>query len=334
MNGTNDISRRALLGSLGTVGGAGAVFGAGTTSLFIDRELIETSEVSAGLLDILVSWEDGAQTSEDGTATVTFDLSDGSDKNILTVTHTDKRSNPASIWFRPTCPTGPADSVNVTATVCDTEVGSGSLLHVANDLRNGIRLDTREYCGECIGPDEEIELEIDWEFSASDDYDSQNPDDVELEFHFRAIQCRSNPDPSNPFEEIDPCIDTTEYHGISYIKVFASLEGECSEIGKLELDNNLIQEGESYEFSEVKQTEYDDYQIEVIDTVTKDDGQEVVAVEFELNDPDGSDPDLCDVHIKGGSGQSGGGVIEYTSGFDGNATGRLLYAPEKEVGSE
>lgn len=345
MTGEDNISRRMLLGSLGTVGCAGAVFGTGTTALFTDREMFEDSVVRAGLLDMLVSWKENGviQTSEDGTATVTFDLVDGKDTTVLTVEHSDSRSNPAHVWFRPTCPTGPADAVDVTLYVCGEAVSSGSLLQVANSLRDGFLLD--QYCGGCLGPDEDIEVRLESQFSETDDYNATNPKDVALEFQYRAIQCRNNDTPSNPFEPIEPCV---KYHGISYIEIYA--ENGCESIGKLELDPSGKYDQEGIDDSYIEPETYDlyeddsgadtGYDVVVTDTVTKDGGNETIAVEFELVDPDGSDPDLCRVDIKGGSGNSGGisvssvgGEITYNSSFDGNSTDGLLYAPEKEGGS-
>lgn len=348
MTGKDDISRRALLGSLGTVGGAGAVFGAGTTALFTDTERFEESVVSSGPIDVLVSWKD--QTTEDGTVTVTFDLSDGKATTNLTITP-DETSNPAAVWIRPTCPTGPADSiVNVEFTLPDcgeTVYSGGSLPEVVDDLRKngGVRLETAS-CGGCISPDEQIELEIYWEFSESADYNAENPDDVKLDFEFRAIQCRY--DPGSPFKPLDPCHDSgdnQDYHGISYIEIYADddEDGSCgdedSPLGKIELTpkDNYDQSGigeshiepETYDLYEDDSGDDTGYDVEVTDTVEKDGGEETVAVAFELIDinaeSEGTGPSLCKVNIKGSE------ITTYT-GFDDNTTGGPLYAPENDNG--
>jgi predicted ribosomally synthesized peptide with SipW-like signal peptide len=53
-----DISRRKLLGTLGTVGGAAALGGAGTMAFFSDEEEFADNELVAGELDLKVDWEE------------------------------------------------------------------------------------------------------------------------------------------------------------------------------------------------------------------------------------------------------------------------------------
>ncbi|MCU4718193.1 hypothetical protein [Halapricum hydrolyticum] len=323
------VSRRALLGSLGTVGTAGAAFGAGTTALFTDTERLLGSTVSAGQLDLLASWPGG--TSEDGVATLAIDLTDGSDSSVVTVAHAVEESNPARIWLRTTCPTGPADSVYVTVSyVCNDEIiASGTLLSVANSLCNGILLDPDcDTTDVCLPSDGELDVEFEWE--SSDDYSGNNPKNVELQLQFQGEQCRHNATLSNPFPRVEPCVT---YHGISFIEIYAEIDGSCELIGKLELDSSYEQDGigdsyiepGTYDLYEDDDGDGAGYNVVVTDTVEKDDGDETVAVEFELVDPDGSDPDLCRVDIKGGPDE-----IACDTGFDGNATGGLLYAPTKE----
>jgi predicted ribosomally synthesized peptide with SipW-like signal peptide len=52
------ISRRKLLGTLGTVGGAAALGGAGTMAFFSDEEEFTNNELVAGELDLMVDWEE------------------------------------------------------------------------------------------------------------------------------------------------------------------------------------------------------------------------------------------------------------------------------------
>jgi predicted ribosomally synthesized peptide with SipW-like signal peptide len=338
MKQNNDLSRRALLGSLGTVGTAGAVFGTGTSSLFTDREVFGRSVVEAGLLDLLVSWDGG--TSEDGDASLTIDLTDGSGSAVVSVAHAVEESNPVRVWLRTTCPTGPADTVYVTASyVCSDEViASGTLLNVANKLRNGIRLDPDcDTTAGCLPSGGELDIEFDWEFVETDDYNGNNPENVELQLQFRGKQCRNNT-PSNPFPWVEPCVT---YYGTSFIQIYDEIDGSCELVGKLELEpsGNYDQDGigdsyiepGTYDLYEDDAGDDTGYDVVVTDTVQKDDGDETIAVEFELVDPDGSDPELCRVDVKGGPGPPGGdSELTYDTGFDGNATGRLLYAPTKE----
>jgi len=334
MTDKGELSRRALLGSLGTVGTAGAAFGAGTTALFTDTERLLGSAASAGRLDLLASWPGG--TSEDGVATLAIDLTDGSGSSVITVAHAGEGSNPARVWLRTTCPTGPADSVYLTVSyVCNDDViASGTLLSVADALRNGILLDPDcDTTDGCLPSDGGLDLAFEWEFVETDDYNGNDPKNVELQIQFEGKQCRHNTTVSNPFAWVEPCVT---YHGISFIEIYA--DSSCEFIGKLELDpsgnydqagigDNYVEPGtyDLYENGDGGDTGYD---VVVTDTVEKDGGDETVAVEFELVDPAGSDPELCRVDIKGSRDE-----VTYKTGFDGNATGGLLYAPTTE-GSE
>lgn len=329
------VSRRALLGSLGAVGTAGATLGVGTRALFTDTETLPGSVASAGRLDLLVSWPDG--TSEDGTATLAIDLTDGgSGSETISVELPD--SNPGRVWLRTRCPSGPADSISGTLSYAcdDSVVASGSLLAIANELRNGVHLDPACATDDgCLDGDERLELRFEWEFTPTDDYNGTDPDDVELQVEFHASQCRHDPTPSNPFPEIEPCV---EYYGISYVEIYADEDGDgCgddeSPLGKIELDSKGNYEQDGIGDSDIEEGTYDlyvdedgedtGYDIEVTDTVEKDDGEETVAIAFELVDPDGADPELCEVVIKGAN-----ETTAYTD-FDDNATGGLLYAPVK-----
>ena len=217
------ISRRALLGSLGAVGIAGGTLSAKTTGLLTDTETLAGSIMSGGQLDLLVSWPGG--TSEDGTATLAIDMTDGgSGSETITVELPD--SNPGRVWLRTRCPSGLADSVTGTLSyVCDgSVVASGSLLELANVLRNGVHLDPPCATDEgCLDGDDRLELLFEWEFTPTDDYDGTDPDDVELHVEFHATQCRYMT-PTNPFPEIDPCEGGTDSrHAISFI-AFCSAE--------------------------------------------------------------------------------------------------------------
>lgn len=351
MTDESDFSRRALLASIGTVGGAGAVFGAGTSALYVDREDFGGSELRAGTLNLDVSWQNSNGDNDSGTngsVTVDIDLSSGdSGSGTLTITN-NVGSNPAIVCLRTTCPSGPAEFVHVTLSYdCNGEVvASGNLLDVANRLRNGIQLDPSCSTNSegCLESGEDIELNLEWEFYR-DNYNGNNPGNVTFDFEYLGTQCRySSSRPACPFpDDIDPCIS---YKGISYIEIYADTDGDgCNEddndlsdpVGKLELESrdnynqpgigeSFIEEGTYDLYEDIDDGSDTGYDVKVTDTVTKteDGNTETIAVEFELIDPDGSDPHLCKVVIKGGS-----GTVTYENQFDGNATGRLLYAPKK-----
>jgi predicted ribosomally synthesized peptide with SipW-like signal peptide len=53
-----DLSRRKLLGSVATLGAAGAIGGTGTMAFFSDEEEFANNELTAGALDMKVDWEE------------------------------------------------------------------------------------------------------------------------------------------------------------------------------------------------------------------------------------------------------------------------------------
>jgi predicted ribosomally synthesized peptide with SipW-like signal peptide len=56
--GQFDLSRRKLLGSVATIGAAGAIGGAGTMAFFSDEEEFANNQLTAGELDLKVDWEE------------------------------------------------------------------------------------------------------------------------------------------------------------------------------------------------------------------------------------------------------------------------------------
>ncbi|MFB6156326.1 MAG: vWA domain-containing protein [Haloferacaceae archaeon] len=57
-NGRFDLSRRKLLGSVATLGAAGAIGGAGTIASLRDQETFANNQLTAGELDLKVDWEE------------------------------------------------------------------------------------------------------------------------------------------------------------------------------------------------------------------------------------------------------------------------------------
>src|SRR6056297_1252395 len=53
-----DLSRRNVLGALGTIGAAGALGGAGTVAYFNDKEKSSDNTFTAGELDLKIDWEE------------------------------------------------------------------------------------------------------------------------------------------------------------------------------------------------------------------------------------------------------------------------------------
>jgi predicted ribosomally synthesized peptide with SipW-like signal peptide len=82
------ISRRKLLGSVATLGAAGAIGGAGTMAFFSDEEEFANNQLTAGELDLKVDWEEHYSDWSDDEA----NLDDDDDTNDLDV----QMSNPGS----------------------------------------------------------------------------------------------------------------------------------------------------------------------------------------------------------------------------------------------
>jgi predicted ribosomally synthesized peptide with SipW-like signal peptide len=72
------LTRRKLLGGLGTVGVAAGLTGAGTTAYFSDEETFEDNQLVAGELDLKVGWQEVySDWSSDETQGISFEMVDG-----------------------------------------------------------------------------------------------------------------------------------------------------------------------------------------------------------------------------------------------------------------
>jgi predicted ribosomally synthesized peptide with SipW-like signal peptide len=348
------ISRRQLLAGVAGAGATGALVGTGTAALFTDEEGF-SARLTAGLFDLVVEHAGGTST---GTVPLVIDAATGSEQ--LTAQLPGERNNPGYAWLRTVCPEEDlpafADDIAVTLSYVDCggdgdTIATGSLAEVAEQLRGGEPLDPR-----CLGPAEvdpggqaclssggEIDLLLEWDWDLQEDYDGGPQDLVALEF--AGLQCRNADGTRNPFPDVattancetDDPPTTTERYAVSFCEVYADDGDGCKPVGKLELEDggycgqsgiseNQIAEGTYDLYTDGDDCEKTGYDMRVTDTETKDGGSETVGLAFELLGPDGSDPTLCEVRIKGS------GTVEYDSGFDGNATGGLLYAPEKDGG--
>lgn len=349
------MSRRKLLAGVAGAGATGALLGGGTGALLADEEGFAAG-LGAGLFDLRVELDGSPAGGANGTAPIVIDEPDG--ERRLTVGLPGDRNNPGYAWLRTVCPGTalPAFADNVRVTLSYVDCGSGgdviaegSLADVADELRGGVPLDPR-----CLGPDTvapggqiclpgegTIDLLFDWEWNLDEDYDDGPQDLIALQF--AGVQCRNVDGTRDPFPDAattsncgtdDP---QSDHHGVSYVEIVADTGDGCAVVGKIELEDGYCGQtssiGDSY-LAEGTYDLYDDgddcndtgYDLHVTDTETKDGGSETVGLAFELLDDDGADPTLCEVRIKGS------GTVMYDSGFDGNATGGLLYAPEKDGG--
>jgi hypothetical protein len=354
-----ELTRRELLAGTAGAGGTGVLLGTGTGALLADGELFD-GVFASGVLDLAVEWADGEKSSEDGLVAIEIDESDG--EQLLSVALPGDRNTSGYGWLRTVCPAEPlptfADDMGVRLSYAgcggdEVVIADGSAAEVGRQLRSGIPLDPR-----CVPPDDVtlgeqpclhpgdgggVDLLFEWSWDLDADCHA-GPLNL-FAFDFVAEQCRHDDGTENPFPEpsaVRTCETVEERHGISFVEIYADVDGDgCSDdadpVGKVELEprgcydqpgieENLIEPGR-YDLSEDVDQPCDDtgYDVVVTDTETKDCGTETVGVAFQLVE-DGTDsgPDLCEVRIKGGR-----DTVVYDSGFVGNATGGLLYAPER-----
>lgn len=284
------VSRRELLGSVGSVGALGGASGLGSWALFGDRELLPTS-MSAGAVDVDLDCDGCANAAGDS---VTFAIDgltpgdEGSERFTLTAT-----ANPVRVWLRTNCPE-PVDPLGDAVEVrlardpdCDGSAGAmpvypgdGSwttLNEFRTALRAGLRLDDRD--GEpCLGGS----LCVDLEYRLPADATWAADLATELTLGFATDQCRhAAEDAGSPFPPADcPESDCPD----------------CVELGTVEVPNDRLVPGQTYGFEEA-----DGYAIEVLTVTNKadDDGEETVCASFALL-ADGSEaaaPPLCRVDV-------------------------------------
>ncbi|WP_178916439.1 hypothetical protein [Natronomonas gomsonensis] len=304
------LSRRRVLAALATAGGAGVVTGGGTAALLDDDERL-TSAIGAGAVDLAVGYEvlagpnAGTTGSHSGTTlelpVAGLTASDDSGTALVSVSLPDLSetiNNPAAVWLRLDCPPASAlsEHLSVRLSYADCTTGArgdtiadGSLRSVADGLRNGELLDADASTAPVDCLTDELCLLV--EYWLDEGY--VGTDATELSFDVYGVQCRNDETRANPFprrpscDTYDPCVC-------------------CDSLGKLELEDgeepgigdSYIEPG-VYAFSEGG----DGYEIEIYDTVEKDDGTETTAVAFRLRRTDGGTPPaLCEVGIKAGPG--------------------------------
>ncbi|MDB9234908.1 hypothetical protein [Halorubrum ezzemoulense] len=339
------LSRRRVLAALATAGGAGALAGTGTAAVFRDTERSRAS-ITAGIVDLVVEYDlltgpgadglDSSGTVDGPRVTLPVDsLAPDDDAGSMLLTFAlpqrgDAVNNPAALWLATDCPvpeaTGLGEAIQVTVSYADCESGtplarivSGSLRAVADDLRDGRRVD-----GDPMSPEpdclvEEVCLLVEYELAGY-----VGTETVDFPLWFAAVQCR-HATPTNPFAGIDtdPC-----------------LPGDpctcCQTLGKLELDSDTqpgiddsyVEPG-TYAFTEGDT----DYGLEIYDTADKDAGAETVGIAFRLVHLAGDAvPSLCTVFVKGGRGfeqyDRDDGTTADTAGLPGSDADGFVYAPD------
>jgi len=339
------VSRRRLLAALAAAGGAGALTATGTAARFGDAEAFRAS-LTTGVVDLVVGYElrtgPGAGDPDSGFGTVDgprihvpvgeLDATDSSGSLLVTFAlpqGEDAVNNPAALWLAADCPTPAAttlgEALRLTLSYADCETGKataliadGSLREVADELRDGSRIDGDPSTDgvDCLA--DTVCLLVEYELVG---YVGDGAVDVPL--WFAAVQCR-NTTPQNPFTNrgTEPCPP-------------GELCPCCRTLGKLEFaDDTQTGLGESYAAPGTYAfTEGDTrYGLEIYDTAES--GGETTGVAFRLvrlDDPDAVVPRLCTVAVKGGPGfeqyDRDDDTLDDTAGLPGSDDG-LVYAPD------
>ena len=338
------LSRRRVLAALAAAGGTGALAGTGTAAVFRDAERSRAS-ITAGIVDLVVAYDlltgpgadgpDSSGTVDGPHVTLPVDsLGPDDDAGSMLLTFAlpqrgDAVNNPAALWLATDCPvpeaTGLGEAIEVTVSYADCGSGtplarivSGSLREVADDLRDGRRVDGDPTTPEPDCLVDEVCLLVEYELAGY-----VGTETVEFPLWFAAVQCR-HATPTNPFAGVDadPCPP-------------GDLCTCCRTLGKLELDSDTQPGiGDSYvEPGTYAFTEGDtDYGIEIYDTADKDAGTETVGVAFRLvNFAGDAVPSLCTVAIKNGPGfeqyDRDDDTLVDTAGLPGSDADGLVYAP-------
>jgi hypothetical protein len=242
-----EISRRQVLATVGTAGGAGALTGSGAAAYLSENVSFTRNEILSGSIDLRVDWDvdDGDAGSSEGDVTVPIELTDENRSGTATfdvLLPDDGSNNPAYGWFRMTCP-------EITELVTDLEVAlsyacnrstidiaAGTLCEVAEDLRNGLALDPEcdpdvDPTGrKCLQPGEPVTLVLEWELGDG----FKGKDETALTFDFVASQCRYRDGTENPFPEAQSC-DCPDGHAISWV-AFCGEYGEPYDEDDFEFD--------------------------------------------------------------------------------------------------
>lgn len=202
------LSRRQILGFVGTAGTAGALSGAATGADLFDREWFADNSVTTGRFSLSLACERDSQNCSVDQRTVALSASElkpgnsGSETVSITV-----EDNDGWVWLRTACPEPSALAAKLNIRVlldgqilknADGEDAAGSLSTVQKQLADGARLTPNG--ANCFTAGESWDLEIEYELPGNI---GSNLEDTEtnVRFQFYAEQCRHNASPMNPFSE-------------------------------------------------------------------------------------------------------------------------------------
>lgn len=227
-----ELSRRKVLGSVGTIGVASAAAGAGTMAFFNDEETSTSNTVQAGTLDLVMDWDYTANQDIAGTqsgsggAGASFNISDlkPGDEGHVKVCFTPE-SNPAWIWLKMSevadndhFDTEPEKEAEGGSTDGDGELddkmkarlvyadngdviqGWGTLNGVLDSLSSGVLLDSDRGTSsdDYFSASQERCVKLEWKIPTSVGNVIQG-DNAKFDIKLYAEQARHNSNPSNPF---------------------------------------------------------------------------------------------------------------------------------------
>jgi predicted ribosomally synthesized peptide with SipW-like signal peptide len=224
------VTRRSILAALSATGAAGALASGSTRAYLTDSDSFGNA-LAAGSLDLDLCWTPGdasepCEPSPGPSIAVEFDELQTGDSGSGRITcGLTTNSNPAWLWLRTGCPSGPCGierAIEVTfrhGTDCgggrgDVIVGNGGipidgipLCEALTALANGVRLDGAHGPGG-IDPLEagtECCLDVEWTVVGN----LCGGERARLEFDFHAEQARHNDEPQSPWTPRECLVDCT-----------------------------------------------------------------------------------------------------------------------------
>jgi len=319
------LSRRQLLAGVAGAGGIGTLAGGLTGAALGDIEPFRNNRFVAGSLELDVGWTGPGAGPTDGSLLL-LDIgpldageSGYSYLSVSLPSGDGQRNNPATVWLQTHCPTPTTlldDFLRVQLSYVDCETGDpiqtvfdwGSLRDFANALRNGIQLVPQSGGtgddGDCLPVDDPLCLRLDYTL----DEGYVGTESTRMYMDLVGMQCRHDAGELNPFTAQEECPEPECLC--------------CERVGKLEIADNYIEPG-IYDFTE-NCNGYTGYQLQVLDTETKDGGTETVAAAVRVLDPSGSPVQLCEAEYKGGADST---TVAYD---DPVYETDLIFAPERD----
>ena len=205
---SSELSRRQILGFIGSAGTAGALTGAATGANLFDRERFTHNVTSGGTFSLLLECDRNSESCSVDQQMVTLDVLDlePGDSGEATISIT-VEDNDGWVWLRTTCPEPSALGNKLEMRLLldgqplmdtDRKDVAGSLFAVQKQLVDGVRLTPDG--GNCFTAGESSDLQIEYTLP-----DTVGPNlegtETNARFQFHAEQCRHNASAVNPFSD-------------------------------------------------------------------------------------------------------------------------------------